>query len=413
MSVSSKFYHFSFAPKKLVVERDKIEKKFKDLDDTLIETGTIIKLPQLLELIRKTQIKDIENILSKFSNFDIRVMMYEYPFTNEKHDDQIKINHILTALYKSEFGKIIWKLYQEYFSNEYLQSILISSYSKESDNFLGMPEDISVLFGEALLNKAGINMGLVDIALKSSDILSNVFKQLKVVKESSLERKLIEGVLLKGVKSNKIFETEEMKQIIEYLNKMPLNVYQNILKNYIEVREYKKFDDAILKNAINRLLNPKDDDKLWDFLDDTSMIKVKKWINQAKLKEVFEQDKDNKRFEYWKRFNDFFEDVEVIRNPLVAFMYFKDFVVVEFGIMGAAYFYHKTGFDELIYPRINSFKFRNSRSNSTKENMLKETITEYQGIELFINKLTHLPVDTWPVKKFDPQMSIYLNELPK
>ncbi|SFC95255.1 hypothetical protein [Bacillus sp. UNCCL81] len=413
MSVSSKFYHFSYTPKKLVDERIRIENKFEEIDKEIPTVSGKVKLPDLLEEIRKTKLKEIESILSSFSKLDIRILMYEYPFSNEKHEDQIKINHILTALYRSEFGKIIWKLFQEDFSNEYLNSLLKSSYSKEREKFVGMSEKESLSFGEALENKTGIVNGLIDLALNSNDKLSKVFGQWKVVKESSLERKLIEGVLLKGVKSNKIFEAEKMKQIIEYLNKMPLNVYQNILKNYIEVREYKKFDDEILKNAINRLLNPKDDDKLWNFLEDTSMNKVKKWINQAKLKEVFEQDKDNKRFEYWKRFNDFFEDVEVIRDPLVAFMYFKDFVVVEFGIMGAAYFYHKTGFDELIYPRINSFKFRNSRSNSTKENMLKETITEYQGIELYINKLTHLPVDTWPVKKFDPQMSIYLNELPK
>lgn len=412
MSVSSKFYHFSFAPNKLMNERIQIEKKFEAIDKEIISERGKKKLPELLEIIRKTSFKEIESILSNFSKLDIRIIMYEYPFSNEQHEDQLKINYILTTLYRSEFGKIIWKLFQEDFLNEYLQSLLKSSYSKEREKFVGMPEKISLSLGEAIVNKAGIVNGLVDLALNSNDILSNKIEQWKVVKESSLERKIIEEFLLKGVLSNKIFEREDIVTIIEYLNKMPIKSYQNILKNYVEVREYKEFDDVVLNHAVRTLLNPNEDDALWGFLSEASITKVRKWLLQAKLKEVFDKDIDNKRFNYWKRFIDYFEDVEVIREPLVAFMYFKDFVVVEFGVIGAAYFYHKEGFKKIIYPRINDYRFKNSKSNPRKEEMLKEKYMEYHGVQLFIQKLAHIPKNTWP-KHFDPHMRRLLNGLPK
>ena len=95
------------------------------------------------------------------------------------------------------------------------------------------------------------------------------------------------------------------------------------------------------------------------------------------------------------------EKVKPLKSPLVAFIYFKNFVVVEFGNMGAAYFYHREGFEKLIYPRINDYRFRNSRSESYREGKLKDTTIKSYDLDLFIIKLNHQ--GNWP-HRFDTEM---------
>jgi hypothetical protein len=89
------------------------------------------------------------------------------------------------------------------------------------------------------------------------------------------------------------------------------------------------------------------------------------------------------------------------------FMDFGRFVVVEFGIMGAAYFYHKIGFEEYIRPIKHSDRFRRTRSIQTKESMFKDITKKKQGMDLFINKLHH--VGNWQ-GKFDSYMWHYLKD---
>ena len=129
---------------------------------------------------------------------------------------------------------------------------------------------------------------------------------------------------------------------------------------------------------------------------------MKKWLYANELKKFFDSDINSDRFEYWKRFIDYMENVIPLKSPLVAFIYFSDFVVVEFGEMGAAYFYHREGFEKLILPRTKDYKFRNTSSKATKESMLKEQSKELNGLSLFINKLAHR--GRWQ-RRFDTHMS--------
>lgn len=101
------------------------------------------------------------------------------------------------------------------------------------------------------------------------------------------------------------------------------------------------------------------------------------------------------------------QDVELVQDPMIAFIHFDNFVVVEYGQMGAAYFYHREGFEKIIRPISTSPTFRNSRSRSNKESMLKVPESSRAGVQLFIEKLGHHG-RSWD-DKFDSYMRQYLN----
>lgn len=407
MELSDRFYNFIFTPKKLTEERKKVEGKFGDIERDLVNQRSKIDLPKLLESIRSLSFHDLGEFAKKLTKMQVRILLYEYPFPNESKETREKINQILLQRYSSEVARIGWDLYQHDLHDLFLIKLLRNSYKKESGSFLGIEESFLEPFAGAMESKNGIVNGLIPFLTETKTKSVDVFKKWKVKQGSRLEKELIQGMLKTGLARDHIVNRDGTEYIVDCLNHFPTEQYKELLKVYIEEREYKNFHYSIMHQAIRRLLDPHDKKANWGFLSDNALEQVYRWLLQNKLKEFFEKDINNERFNYWKQFIDYgMEDVTLLKEPLVAFIYFSEFVVVEYGKIGAAYFYHREGFDKFIFPRTNELKFRQSRSNATKENMLKDRSEKLKGVPLFINKEAHIGSWNW---KFNRYMQKYIN----
>ncbi|MEH6954437.1 EH signature domain-containing protein [Neobacillus drentensis] len=402
MNNSPKFRLFSFHPTKLLEERIEVEKKFSNVEEGILKIRIGDNLPRLLDKIRKVEMKNIHKLINTFRKMDVMMLIYEYPFSNESHETRLKINEILMNKYTALVGITAWNLFQQDIHDSYLMNLLKRSYDKEKETFLNIDSSFLEPMGKAIEDKDGIINGLVKYLVTTRYPFKEVLAKWKVKKGSVLEEQLISAMLYKGLFSDFILKRDGTENIAEILNQYPMNEYKKLIKIYLEARNRDKFNIILLNQAIRRLQDPRVRKDDWTFLSAKAIKEVEKWLLEDKLKKFFENDSNNKRFDYWKRYIDYMEDVTPLKIPPVAFIYFKNFVVVEFGNIGnAAYFYHKDAFKEIILPRTKSQAFIYTSSVQRKESILKEPEVIYKGKKLFITKMSHS--GNWQ-NRFDNEM---------
>ncbi|WP_165820929.1 EH signature domain-containing protein [Pueribacillus theae] len=386
-----------------------VEKKYKDVESKILAGRIKNRLPKLLEQIRALPngpeaIKEFANRISKL---DIRMLAYEYPFHQEEEQTIEKIISILMAGYIREVGRVAWKLFQNEVNDKGLLKLLSFIFKSEDETFLGLDQDSRRQINQAVYS-GDIIKELPQFLLKANEKASILLKRWKVKNDSYLERELIKRMLLKGLSETFIIQRESPDQMVVYLSQYTLQEYQEMIKNYLEARTYEQFDNEILIQALDNLGDPRTNQRSWKFISESSLKEVNHWLTQNKLKHFFEQDRNNERFLYWKKYTKSIEDLHFIEEPQIVFMDFGDFVVVEFGKMGAAYFYHKEGFRDIILPRKNSAEFRR-RGSQAREAMFKEKdMYEMYGRKLYIHKLDHRGY--WH-SKFDSHMRHYFRGL--
>ncbi|MDG4658197.1 hypothetical protein P6P90_15300 [Ectobacillus antri] len=406
MQNSQFFHHFTFKPKKLLEERIRVEKQFEDIDKDIALHRSHTQLPKLLEKIRNTAFDKIADLAQSLTKVDIRLLVYEYPYPDEESKTRRKINKILTTRYTGVVGKTAWDLFQQDISDPFLQELIRDSYFKEPQTFLGIKEEMLAPFRKAMENKLSIIEGLIPHMLKSNIKTEQILKEWKVKSDSVLEGALLKGMFQRGLHKDFIISRDGETYIAKCLETFSMGEYKMLLKIYIEARSYEEFHPTIMHDATKyRIGDPREKQELWNFLSYDAFQQVKKWAIQKNLIKIFESDPDNKRLMYWKTFIRYMDDVHLINEPKVAFIYFREFVVVEFGNIGAAYFYHRKGFETFILPTVKSSNFK-YKGTQSRERMLKNRNYEQHGIRLFINKLDHRGY--WQTK-FNDQMSKYLD----
>ncbi|MGQ7890671.1 hypothetical protein [Paenibacillus sp. WC2504] len=408
MMENKTYYHYTFEPLKLKEQRVKVEKVFKDADQALAKQLSRNKLPKLLELIRQVSFDELETFAQQLKRMEVFVLLYDYPFKDESHETRRKINLILTYRYSVQVGKIAWGLFQQDPHDVFLQDFLRLIYNTDQFEFLVSEEKSNDTIRTALLERAGIVAGLITSLLTSTQPTQSQLGNLKVQQDSLLEKELLKGVLLGGLAQQSYVQRDGVDFIVGRLERYEMDEYKTLISVYLESRSFKEFDYALMTQAIKRLENPLERPMHWDVMSPSIMEQVHKWLLHNKMKQFFEQDEDNARFDYWKNYlnQDYILDVDVIKNPKAAFIYFERFVVVEFGIIGAAYFYHRVGFERIIKLESSLPEFRDG-SKSKREEILKRKNPFEQGLPLFIDRHGHHGF-SWP-QKFTMHMRNYLD----
>lgn len=408
MEINQYFYLFSFKPQLLMDERIRVERKYKNKAVDIIKRRGKMLLPKLLELIRSTPIEKIEELAQSLKKMEVLLLIYDdYPFPNENQETVLKINRILTSRYSIEVGKTAWTIFQHQFEEVLLQDLLRGVYHVDRFGFLLLDDRLQERMEHAVCHKGGMVQGLTSMVLSMDMKTKDIFDKLKVEEESKLEATLMKNVLEQGLATDELINRDGTEFIVRLLDKYPMDEYKLLIRIYLEARKFNQFHANLIQQAVDRLRDPRERITDWEFLSDEAVEEVKRWLIQKKLQIIFKDDQDNKRLNYWKRFIDYMQDVELIQDPMIAFIYFDKFVVVEYGQMGAAYFYHREGFDQIIHPISTSYSFKNSRSRTNKEAMLKVPERTRKGIPLYIDKLGHHGRN-W-ADKFDYYMRYYLD----
>lgn len=404
-----RFRPISFTPHKLVEARKYAEKKYKDAEEHFIRKLSQRKMPNLLAKIRAIP-QDPETVRKfalSLSKIEVRILIYEYPYYQEEKETMQKIILILMICYRKEIGRKAWEIYQNQIKDPYLPKLLHFVFRKEDPSFLGLDHQGRQELTDAFSTKKDPIHNLSTKLVHTDKLADDVLDSWKIKPESMLQLKLIKEMLVEGLVDDHIINREGALIIKSYLDRVTLEDYKDILKKYITHRDYQQFDKEMMIQAIQKLGEPRHHDRPWQFLSKEELNKVKQWIMHNDLQTFFSHIKDNRRFNYWKKYLEHMRDVKIFDEPLVVCMDFGAFVVVEFGRSGAAYFYHQVGFYEVILKYVNQHK-RAYRSLRNKEHLFKYR-DEYErdGYKLYIHRLPHSGY-YWDVK-FDQHMLQYLH----
>ncbi|MCK9858311.1 hypothetical protein [Paenibacillus sp. ATY16] len=414
MDNNTYFFHFTFNPSKLRRIRHEVEKRYEDIDQLTAMQLKGIRLPQLLELVRNTSEEDIYKVAQSLRKSDVMILLYAYPYPEENNETKRKINLMLTERYSVTVGTFAWELFQYFYEDPFLQDLLRRIYAVDSFEFLllNAGNALQEAIKKALTNRNGVAKGIVPLLTSGSTKVADLRRHLKLKLDAPLETYLLFDMLRSGLYEDIVIKREGEQFITQQLEKYSMEDYQGLMKIYLEARKREQYHTFIMEQAIRRLHDPRERNADWHFLNDESMLEVNRWLLEIELKKFFEGD-TNQRFEFWKRYLLQIDNVVQLKeknDPKVAFIYFKDFVVVEFGNIGSAYFYHRVGFDQKILSRTYSAEFKR-KSETGKEGMLKETARNYNGQLLFINRLGHHGYSyTW-MEKFKRHMDYYLDGL--
>ncbi|PLT43937.1 EH signature domain-containing protein [Paenibacillus sp. FSL W8-1187] len=402
-------YVFNFVPHQLIQVTRRIEKKYKG-------TGTVAaslmnRLPELLAEIRLAPVDAIGQLIQDWPDRYVRLLIRQWPYDEESEQVQHKINLILSSRFQPIFGIEAWSRFQEQPSHRFVQDLLVLIYPNDRmfSSHGSLEHEEQSVFNEAFRHPNGLLPGLVSGLIHSHATLQEMLKALKVKEGSELDRCLNFDVLQTGLSIKSFVKREGAAFLRSKLERYILSDYQLLMKGYLEAREYQEFDKILLDQAVQRLHDPRERQAEWAFLDEQAMRQVEKWLSAQELDIIFEHD-GKRRAEYWRTYMKYIELVVRLKNrnePMAAFIYFENFVVLEFGEVGRAYFYHREGFEKWIQILTSTPNYRFAGSQA-KTFMLKEMSEMMHGEPLFIERLGHGGYyESWTAK-FNRHIHAYL-----
>jgi hypothetical protein len=378
---------FTFSPDSLLKERIQSEKIYQFIEEHVLQKKGPIVLPRLVGLIQNMKKENVVFLARDLSIFDIKLIMRGYPFFDAPWQARLNINYILIERFESWIGQAVWGLFQQECHDPIIQDLIKEIYKIDGGSFLKSSSTGTLSFVEVFQHPQGPLAGLGELLIRNNRPFRENLSLLNIREGSNLESYLLYYMLHKGFRSDWIITREGMHQIVNYLALYPKEIYSVLLQSYLEHRQIHQFHNEILSQALYIFKDPRQRPGEWTLLKEAVLEKVNSWLIHRELKTYF--DRDNKRFEFWEKYSPYMEKVFKLDSPNIVFLYFKRFVVMEFGEEGAAHFYDKKGFEECILPILSSREFNQTQNVSKKESMIKITTPYVTGRLLFIKKLNH------------------------
>jgi len=382
---------FEFSPTQLYEEMKLLEKEFKNTDE-IPESKIQVKLPRLLLMIRK--LNNDESEIIQFAHtlkpIDINILASEYPYEQENKATVQKILLILTTRYNGVVGRHFWNHLQIMPHDLNVISLLKVAFKTESMAFLNLKGHIRLNYGRCFeREKVLINIAIMIGEEKRN--LHDSFSDWKITENSPLALLMWRYIIVKHLKDKWFLERNESSLIVNHLERLGLDSYKKVISTYLNHYNFKQYNSNFLRQVIQRLGDPRTHPTTWRSFSSHANKQVIKWLYKRDLFEFLELE----RFDYWKKYLDHVTDLEVIKQPPVAALYFDDFVALEFAEFGnAAYFYKSQEFLKYLSPKL-------------RHNILESELKQ-KDAPFFIHKLNHSKDHLWH-RRFDHYMTQFLN----
>lgn len=353
------------------------------------------RLPNLLARIRTLGKGETElrNFANKLKPIDINVLASGYPYKEEYAKTVSKVMFILRYKYTRIVGRRFWGYFQISPLDKDIIQMLVYIFNREESKFMGLKKPIRKKLND-LFNSKQINNLLKEMSIQIDPTFTTIdtaFKDWRIEKDSTLAKELWLLILENRMNTTQFVTTQGVKLIRGKLSNVHIDRYKQIIINYLAALNPEEYDQLLFTQLIDRLNDPRKNKSRWNNIPEQVIKKVKQRLIRTELYEFF--DSDSERFNYWSKYVNEVEDVDFNEEPMIAAMYFGEFVVVEFNQKGnAAYFYEQTGFSKHLAHKL---------KRDINESELKDRAASY-----YIHKVNH--AGSWP-SRYDEYMMNFLD----
>lgn len=380
-------FPFIFFPDKLSNQCQELQTLFGEVEYQLHDPQSD-HLSFLLERIRKTPNSQLDHLSQQFNQMELDLITRPIPFENRNESMLVqKITHILTKRYTPEIGQQVWKYYQN--NPEHKEVLPLLRYAFQIQDLELRFDDYEKKSWKILSQAMNQNDPIHDLAnrLVQAKQPLKILSAWRVQPESLLEQTLLYTMIQIGLANDSwIKHNNREKWLIQQIKLLSMNQLKSLIQVYVQSRKADTFYAKELMNFFrNQLGDPQRKKENWKFLGVQALEEVRQYYMKSQIKKFFAKDHNSHRFQFWEKYLDKVTIYELHKKPSVLFLYFSEFVVVEFAGKGnAAYIYHPQGFDQIVLPRY-------KKAPQTKKAFCLKELTAYsaEGIPVYINRISH------------------------
>lgn len=349
-----KWHTFSFTPTKLILTRKKLVKNNIDLKNRIKRTQKKDIL-ELLARIEKTPFDRIREFAFSLSLRELYQLVYYFP-TADIESQARKICEIIKLRFKKEFVEILWSGFQKNYINRKFCMLFSEILSLQKELYVRFFKNIKIyMVVRAWVISEQVTNSIFRYISRQGIDLDDFFAIYQIKEDTMLAKDIRKYIYLYCSEDFYLKEGgAKLRNIIEQYNNEQMIIFT---ENYLSKVSFVKLQSEVMKFLFEHKKKPEDKklDYFWSNISDKCFKKFCKWIYVNTIKKAFRDD----RREFWMRYLDLFEDMTFIDKYGQLFMYFKNYVVVEFASSGAIHVYRRDYFKKRFQHYANNYEPRN------------------------------------------------------
>ncbi|SDF79901.1 hypothetical protein SAMN04244560_01256 [Thermoanaerobacter thermohydrosulfuricus] len=332
-------YEFVYIPHKLLEIKNRIISNSSNKAIVFEKNNDEEEKVMLLQKIDKTPFKDIRDLAFTLKNRELYLLIHYFAAADFNIDPN-KFYEIIRLRFKKKFAALLWEQYQ----NNYYNKMYVYYFTKFCNEFkevfveLFKDEKILQFIKVMIVNDDVIKSICVHIS-KTKLNIDKFFNTLKISEKLKLGMNIKKYFYLYCDKET--YMSSDPQVILNAVKMYNQNELLRFIENYVGNIPFSELNYDIMEYILESKNIPESREKdfFWKDVSEPVWSKCRKWF----LDNLMKKHLDGPRYNFWANYIDYIKNFVVVkknnRNQAIYFIYFDEFVVVEFEPIGAAYIY--------------------------------------------------------------------------
>ncbi len=325
-----------FTPVKFYKSLEKLRVQFPLPEEIAAAHPDEAVLEKLEGRIRQTPFTSIHRLALSLSNSDLGMVLHLLAscgndgLVPEGSSSGLssKIYEIIRIRVRKDFFYINWAMIQYYPCNTYLEEAMdiICQYVKQEyrDEFESMPiSRIAALKGEEMIAAAlsSLNSGTAGV--------EEFVKDYRIILDSPFAAKILIGYFSDAEKNIFVRNEAYLRKLFLTLPECP-KWHCDIMESYLLGLGITDYSDDLNGLILDNCGKPGADSLFWQTVSKDAQKKFKGWLSLKTIGSCYGE--ESRKYNFWKSYADYITRFDVDKTTGVAFMHFKDFVVVDMSV---------------------------------------------------------------------------------
>lgn len=353
-------YEFVYIPRKLLEIKNRIISNSSN-KAIVFEKNNEEEKVMLLQKIDKTPFKDIRDLAFTLKNRELYLLIHYFAAADFNIDPN-KFYEIIRWRFKKKFAALLWEQYQNNYYNKMYAYYFTKFCNEFKEAFVELFKDEKILQFVKVMVVSDDIIKFSCIHIEKNKLnLDKFFNTFKISEKLKLGMNIKKYFYLYCDKET--YVSSDPQVILNMVKTYNQNELLMFIENYVGKIPFSELNYDIMKYILENKKIPESREKdfFWKDVSEPVWSKCRKWF----LDNLMRKHLDGPRYNFWAKYIDYIKNFVVVkrnnRNQAIYFIYFGEFVVVEFEPIGAAYIYRTDVFKR----RFGAFANEDSSKNNS------------------------------------------------